>query len=72
MIPTDKILHFLGGAVISLVFGGGWLGVAAALVVGIGKELWDLAHPKAHTADAWDAVATVLGGVGSSLLFWRF
>jgi len=72
VIPTDKLLHFFGGAVVALLFGGGWPGVAAALVVGIGKELWDLAHPKTHTADVWDAVATVLGGVGSSLMFGGF
>ena len=66
MKHQDKLLHFLGGAVIeaaALLFGIPYykgLG-AVALLAGV-KELYDRLHPLRHTADWLDFLATVLGG----------
>lgn len=61
-IPSDKIAHCLGGVVlfaIGQLFGYGLtLAIAGAII----KELYDHNYPN-HTADVWDAVATVLGGL---------
>ena len=68
--PQDKLLHFVGGAAIAVLFGflgHPFIGVAAAAVVGIGKELYDYQHPANHTADLWDFIATALGGLAGFL-----
>lgn len=65
MIAHDKKLHFIAGAVICLVVGLAVIPVAGfivAAIVGMAKELYDTAHPKTHTADPIDFVATALGG----------
>ena len=64
MIANDKLIHFLGGLVIALLAGlflDAWIGLAAAVVVGIGKELVD--RMGFGTVDKWDAVATIVGGL---------
>lgn len=64
-IPYDKALHIIYGAVIfdALHF---WMiapyALAAVLVIGILKEIYDKYHPP-HTCDWRDALATVIGGV---------
>jgi len=71
-VPTDKILHFCGGALISLgvtVVLGPVAGVCAALIVGCAKEwVWD-AWMKRGNFEAWDAVATTLGGVAVAVFY---
>ena len=63
-MPTDKVLHFLAGAVIgfSVTELLGWMvGILSVIVAAIGKEVYDKYHPN-HTVDIYDAVATLLGG----------
>ena len=65
----DKLLHFIAGAAISVAFGIAGhpaLGIAAAVIVGAAKEVWDRFNPP-HSVDAWDFVATVLGGVAGAI-----
>ena len=60
---TDKILHFMAGALVSVVVGYltkiPLLGFLVAGLVGLIKEFWDIEH---GTAEFLDFVATVLGG----------
>lgn len=60
---TDKILHFMAGAFISVVVGYltrmPILGFLVACAIGLIKEFWDIEH---GTAEFLDFVATVLGG----------
>ena len=67
---TDKQLHFLGGIVLALAFGlflGAWVGLTAAIIAGIAKELYDMTGR--GTPDVMDAVATIVGGlVGFTLI----
>ena len=62
-LPYDKALHMIGGVLIllaALLLGlGSVVGMAIVLIAAVGKELYDKLHPKNHTADVWDAVATV-------------
>ena len=66
MIPVDKLLHFLVGAVIAFIvtpLTNPVAGVCAALAAGAAKEwLWD-AWLKRGDFEALDLVATVSGGV---------
>jgi len=59
---TDKILHFMAGAFISVVVGYltrmPILGFLVACVIGLVKEFWDIEH---GTAEFLDFVATALG-----------
>lgn len=59
---TDKILHFMAGAFISMVVGYltrmPILGFLVACVIGLIKEFWDIEH---GTAEFLDFVATALG-----------
>ena len=72
MIPTDKILHFAVGALISLgvtAVAGAVAGVCAALLIGCAKEwIWD-AWLKRGTFDGLDALATTLGGIVAAAVF---
>jgi deoxyinosine 3'endonuclease (endonuclease V) len=70
-IPMDKVKHFGVGfgiaAVVGLFFQLPWLGVIAAAVAGIGKEVYDHRQNKkgnaAATVDVMDAVVTLIGGM---------
>lgn len=66
MIPRDKLLHILAGALIAAVAwaasGDAAAGIVAAVVIGAGKELWDAGQPD-RTPDVLDAIATAAGGV---------
>ena len=71
-LPTDKILHFAVGALISLgvtaVFNP-VAGVTAALGAGCAKEwIWD-AWLKKGNFEGWDAFATALGGIAAATVF---
>ena len=63
-IPYDKKLHFIAGAfafsIISLL-ASPLLALLGSAVVGVLKEVYD--HYFGGTVDAWDAVATGLGGL---------
>lgn len=79
----DKLVHALVGLVIGLLFGviavaffgegyGPASAIVAALVAGVGKEVYDAEHPDVHTTDPLDVVATMLGGIVAAvpLYFW--
>ena len=82
-LPLDKVKHFLGGVVIAAVLGyivGLWLtpmsaslsGLAAAVLIGTGKEaVWDN-WLKKGTDDKHDMYSTAAGGVFGSLVLWGF
>ena len=64
-VPCDKQMHFICGFIIAAVLTP-FIGVYSILVVAIIaalKEIYDYLHPESHTADFWDWVATVLGGI---------
>lgn len=75
MIPHDKSLHALVGAVI---FSASYslfhlaalpsleIAAAAVLLAAIGKEVYDYINRDRHTPDLMDAVATVAGGAISA------
>ena len=63
-VPLDKQAHFWSGAILGFLFNyaiGCWAILVVALIA-LAKEVYDYNHPN-HTADVWDWVATVLGGV---------
>jgi len=69
-MTLDKQAHFLAGLAIMLgvsLFGGWVLGLAAAVVAGIGKEVYDMTGR--GTPDYMDAIATSLGGVAGAGLY---
>lgn len=70
-IPYDKLMHFTAGAVVGAVAGviSGSAAVAllAAVVVAIGKEVYDNIVP-GHDVELLDAVSTVAGGSLSAVL----
>ena len=66
MIPIDKQLHLMGGAVIAFTVGhflDPSIGLIAAIAAGAIKEIYDGYHPESHTEDILDFVATALGGL---------
>lgn len=68
-IPTDKLIHFLGGACIAFAIGVFFpaLGFIAAAAVGTAKEIYDNVSGKG-TPDVWDALVTMLGGLVAFLI----
>lgn len=73
-IPDDKVRHALLGAagvsacasVLLLWLPLLWaVGLTAILLIAaaLGKERYDAAHSEIHTADPFDALATLLGGL---------
>ena len=72
-IPSDKVMHFASGVVlfaVMLPFIGSGFALAGVVLIGIGKELYDLRHKANHTPDIWDAVATSLGGLVGFFCTW--
>lgn len=64
-MPEDKANHFITGLYIFLLFGvfiHPIVGLSAAIVAGILKEIYDKLSGKG-TPDIWDAVATAGGGL---------
>jgi hypothetical protein len=69
-VPCDKQMHFLSGFIIAAVltpFIGAYSILVVAVIAAL-KEIYDARHPDKHTADIWDWVATVLGGVLGMLI----
>ncbi len=71
-IPQDKLLHCLGGVVIFaalhlLIMP--WLSLVVIALAAVLKEFYDWRNPSAHTADVWDIVATLIGGL-LALICW--
>lgn len=71
MIPHDKSLHALAGAVVfSVVYSLMWfqalpaleIAVGAVFLAAVGKEVYDYLNRERHTPDPMDAVATMAGG----------
>ena len=73
-IPKDKQLHFMGGAILSVVFSflfSPVIGFAITAIIGIAKEVVRDWYLKMGTPEVMDAVATILGGaIGSALVFF--
>ena len=80
-IPSDKGYHAAAGAV---AYVAGYeiaracdskhprlWGLASSLAVGLAKEAYDKDHPKTHSCEAGDVVATLGGGLVVSWV-WRF
>lgn len=63
-LPHDKCLHIIVGLIIftAVHFVSIEMGIAAVALAGLGKEFadWYTGH---GTADVWDFVATVVGGI---------
>lgn len=63
-IPSDKIAHFASGVVLFAAVQ--WVSPLwaffAVICAAVVKEIYDAFHPDTHTADWWDAFATILGG----------
>ena len=66
-IPSDKVAHFAGGAILAGAGAivGPWTSLGLVMFAGVGKEIWDATSGRqfGHVGDAWDVVATTLGGV---------
>ena len=79
MVPMDKVKHFIVGVVGTIFFmaasyflQGTFDYIAAAVliaIVGSLKEIYDARHPKTHTADIYDFLATLAGGFFSLILY---
>ena len=79
MIAKDKKYHLIAGFLIGAVVVALsflialptvqrlLLGVGVAIVIGVGKEVYDGKHPDKHTKDGMDALATAVGGLVGSL-----
>jgi type IV secretory pathway TrbL component len=78
-VPKDKMLHFCAGVVVATVtvsiaalwirnmYTLQYIAVWSALIVGIGKELYD-EYSKKGTVEYWDVTATTLGGACVALI----
>lgn len=62
-IPKDKLLHFIVGVIIyqSTFWFIGYYALLLVVLCAIGKEIYD--HFCNGTVDAYDIIATILGGV---------
>lgn len=63
-LPQDKANHVMWGAALFAAFHFYSAPAAFALVVLVAvlKEVYDGLHPKTHSVDVYDALATVAGG----------
>lgn len=70
---TDKLLHFSAGYGTSTIVTGVankhavWYGIGSSVIIGAGKEIYDIKH---GTVDGMDFVATVIGGVVGSYVIY--
>ena len=64
-IPADKQQHFISGAILGIVLTPflGWASILWVSAIACAKEVYDYLNPDKHTADIWDWIATVLGGL---------
>ena len=67
-IAPDKVKHFLGSALMALVLFAffGIYGAAAALLVGVAKEVYDVFKPRPTGFNFADLLADALGVVAGS------
>lgn len=73
-VPHDKVGHtkvefLIGTAVGSVVQDKAWA-FSISMVPGVGKELYDLRHPKSHKAE-WGDLAADAVGAGLGVYFGR-
>jgi hypothetical protein len=64
-IPAGEVAHFAVGTLLFAVllpWAGPRYAVAAVVVTGFAKELYDAANKPKHTPDVWDALVTSAGG----------
>jgi len=64
-IPADKQMHFISGLIIAAVLTPfiGWYSVLVVSLIATAKELYDDMNKAIHTADVWDLLVTIAGGV---------
>lgn len=64
-IPCDKLGHIVSGFVVFTIlhFISTEVALFGVLLAAWGKEAYDYFHKDKHTPDAWDALATMLGGL---------
>lgn len=68
----DKLVHFLCGLVISLVVGlftASYIGLIAAVLAGVAKEIYDIKRTKFNILDF---VYTAFGGLLGTLTLYLF
>lgn len=69
----DKLLRFLTGAILSFTVstatGNTETGVRVTTAIGIQKEMYDYNHPREHSAEVLDSVATTCGGFTGAGLY---
>ena len=70
IVPIDKFMHFLSGAILGIILTPfiGWASILWVSAIAMLKEVYDYLNPDKHTPDVWDWVATSLGGVAGVLL----
>jgi hypothetical protein len=64
-VPADKQAHALSGFIIAIALAQfiGFYAVTAVAIIALVKEVYDYCNADKHTADLWDWIATVLGGL---------
>jgi hypothetical protein len=70
MKHIDKLYHFTAGVIIyifSSIILNNWLSMIPVIIIGAGKELYDLYSGKG-TPDWWDFIWTIIGGIFVLLL----
>lgn len=73
----DKFLHVSVSACITVLFIwilplfhiAWWVSPIIALLIGIGKEIYDYFHPKTHTCDIHDIMADCVGIIAITTLY---
>jgi len=72
-MATDKLLHFLTGIIIGIVFmvctGNILIALAAVLAIGMLKEFWDLFGGNGEF-DFFDILSTLVGGLFGIGFIW--
>jgi hypothetical protein len=83
MIPYDKALHIIYGAVtfvVAYLFTTVWLGLAAVVAIALAKEVHDAfvnwkatgnIHEGPHGVEFMDALATIAGGILAALPLFK-
>ena len=64
-VPVDKFLHFICGFIIAAVLTPfiGFYAVVVVAIIALLKEIYDDVNKETHTADVWDLLVTIVGGV---------
>jgi ABC-type nickel/cobalt efflux system permease component RcnA len=58
-------MHFISGLIIAIALSPiiGFYAVTAVAIIALVKEVYDYCNADKHTADLWDWIVTVLGGL---------